>query len=175
VGALGTTLEYLAVAAAVIINIGVAIFAFRFAPARQLSVRDVLPGAIGAAIAWQLLQSFGVVYVQHVVKHASASNQVFAIVLGLLAYLFLTALVVLFCIEVNVVRVNRMHPRALLTPFSDNVDLTAGDRRTYSWLAKAQRNKTFERIDVDFVPPADPAPGDQATDESDGAGEGRHA
>jgi membrane protein len=153
VGALGTTLQYLAVAAAVIINIAVAIFAFRFAPARRLSIRDVLPGAIGAAVTWQLLQSFGVVYVQHVVKHASASNQVFAIVLGLLAYLFLTALVVLLCVEINVVRVNRMHPRALLTPFTDNVDLTPGDRRTYSRLAKAQRSKGFERIAVNFVPP----------------------
>jgi membrane protein len=158
VGALGTTLEYLAVAAAVIINVAVAIFAFRFAPARRLSVRDVLPGAIAAAVAWQLLQSFGVVYVQHVVKHASATNQVFAIVLGLLAYLFLTVLVVLFCVEVNVVRVNHMHPRALLTPFTDNVELTQGDRRTYSWLAKAQRSKGFERIKVDFVPPEPPEP-----------------
>jgi membrane protein len=158
VGALGTTLEYLAVAAAVIINIGVAIFAFRFAPARRLSTWNVLPGAIAAAVAWQLLQTFGVVYVQHVVKHASASNQVFAIVLGLLAYLFLTALVVLLSVEINVVRVNRMHPRALLTPFTDNVDLTAGDRRTYSRLAKAQRSKGFERIAVNFVPPEEPAP-----------------
>ena len=195
VGALGTTLQYLAIAAAVIINIGVAIFAFRFAPARQLSVWNVLPGAIVAAVAWQLLQTFGVVYVQHVVKHASASNQVFAIVLGLLAYLFLTALVVLLSVEINVVRVNRMHPRALLTPFTDNVDLTAGDRRTYSRLAKAQRSKGFERIDVGFAqpaagpePPADhgdePAgpepiePEPEATTaeetESDGTAESRH-
>jgi hypothetical protein len=146
-------------------------------------------------VAWQLLQTFGVVYVQHVVKHASASNQVFAIVLGLMAYLFLTALVVLLSVEVNVVRVNRMHPRALLTPFTDNVDLTAGDRRTYSRLAKAQRSKGFEHIDVGFAqpaagpePPADhgdePAgtepiePKPEATTpeetESDGTAESRH-
>src|SRR6202012_3299398 len=121
-------------------------------------VRDVLPGAIGTAVVWQLLQTFGVVYVQHVVKHASASNQVFAIVLGLLAYLFLTALVVLLSIEVNVVRVSHMHPRALLTPFTDNVDLTPGDRRTYSRLAKAQRSKGFERMAANFVPPEETAP-----------------
>jgi YihY family inner membrane protein len=174
VGALGTSLRYLAIAAAVIINVAAAIFAFRFAPARRLSIRDVLPGAIGAAVAWQLLQSFGVVYVQHVVKHASASNQVFAIVLGLLAYLFLTALVVLFCVEINVVRVNHMHPRALLTPFTDNVDLTPGDRRTYSRLAKAQRSKGFEHIDVDFTPPEEPEPAaaaPEAAPEADEAGE----
>jgi YihY family inner membrane protein len=194
VGALGTTEEYLAVALSVLINIGLSIFAFRFAPARHLSVRDVLPGAIGAAVCWQLLQSFGVIYVQHVVSHASATNAVFAVVLGLLAYLFLTALTLLLCVEVNVVRVNHMYPRALLTPFTDNVDLTAGDRRTYSRLAKAQRNKRFEQIDVDFTAPEDQAEpgqagnaaetGQQATgppgagdpgDGSDGAGQSRHA
>ena len=79
VGALGTAGKYLVLAVSVVINIAVAIFAFRFTPARRLSVRDVLPGAIGAAVAWQLLQSFGVVYVNHVVRHASATNQVFAI------------------------------------------------------------------------------------------------
>jgi YihY family inner membrane protein len=204
VGAVGTTEKYLAVALSVLINIALSIFAFRFAPARRLSVRDVLPGAIGAAVSWQLLQSFGVIYVQHVVGHASETNAVFAVVLGLLAYLYLTALTLLFCVEINVVRVNHMHPRALLTPFTDNVDLTAGDRRTYTRLAKAQRNKGFEHIDVDFSPPEDPAEPDQAGsagateqparerpateqpavgqpgagdpgDASDGAGESRHA
>jgi YihY family inner membrane protein len=154
VGAIGTTEKYLAVAASVVINVAVAIFAFRFTPARRLSIRDVLPGAIGAAVAWQLLQSFGIVYVNHVVRHASATNQVFAFVLGLLAYLFLSAMALLLCIEVNVVRVSRMHPRALLTPFTDNVSLTKGDERAYTRQAKAQRSKGFEQIAVGFTPPA---------------------
>lgn len=42
--------------------------------------------AIGAAVVWQLLQTFGVVYVGHVVQGASATNGVFALVLGLLAF-----------------------------------------------------------------------------------------
>jgi membrane protein len=60
----------------------------------------------------------------------------------------------LLCMEINVVRVNRLHPRSLLTPFTDNVALTAGDRRVYSRQAKAQRLKGFERVDVNFDPPA---------------------
>src|SRR5207244_12920592 len=54
-----------------------------------LSVRDVAPGAIAAAVIWQLMQSFGVVYVGHVVQHASATNGLFALVLGLVAFLYL--------------------------------------------------------------------------------------
>lgn len=179
VGALGTVAKYLAIAVSVLINIGVSIFAFRFAPARRLSFRDVFPGAAASAIIWQLLQSFGVLYVRHVVRHASATNAVFAIVLGLVAYLFIAAIAILLCIEINVVRVDRMHPRALLTPFTDDVPLTQGDKRAYTGQAKAQRSKGFERIKVDFTAPdadgesspgqADPEPG-QADPEPGQAG-----
>jgi membrane protein len=153
-GVLGVVGRSLALAASVAINIAVAIFAFRFAPARRLSVRDVVPGAIAAAVIWQLLQSFGVVYVRHVIEHASATNAVFSIVLGLLAFLYVTATAVLLCVEINVVHVIRLHPRSLLTPFTDNVTLTAGDRLSYSRQAKAQRSKGFQNVDVNFDSPA---------------------
>jgi uncharacterized BrkB/YihY/UPF0761 family membrane protein len=163
VGALGTAEKYLAIAASVVINVAVSIFAFRFAPARRLSFGDVIPGAAASAIIWQLLQSFGIFYVKHVVGHASATNAVFALVLGLIAYLFITSIAILFCIEINVVRISRMHPRALLTPFTDNVSLTKGDERAYTGQAKAQRSKGFEHIDVDFTAPD--------TEEESGPGE----
>jgi uncharacterized BrkB/YihY/UPF0761 family membrane protein len=153
-GALGTIGKSLALAASVVINVAVIIFAFRFAPARRLSVRDVVPGAVASAVIWQLLQSFGVIYVRHVVEHASATNAVFALVLGLLAFLYIAATVILLSMEINVVHVIGLHPRSLLTPFTDNVALTAGDRRAYSRQAKAQRIKGFERVDVNFDPPA---------------------
>ena len=157
-GALGAAGRWLTLAASVVINIAVSVFAFRFAPARRLSVRDVVPGAIAAAVIWQLLQSFGIIYVRHVVEHASATNAVFALVLGLLAFLYITATAVLLCAEINVVRVSHLHPRSLLTPFTNNVTLTAGDRRVYSRQAKAQRSKGFEHVDVNFDPPS-PEPG----------------
>jgi membrane protein len=142
--------KILLVAGSVIVNALVFLLVFRIGTTRPLSWRDIAPGAIGAAVGWQLLQSFGVVYVQHVVRHASATNGVFALVLGLLAFLYLTAVIVVFCIEVNVVRVDRLHPRSLLTPFTDNVHLTQGDERSYTDQAQAQRLKGFEQVDVKF-------------------------
>lgn len=130
--------------------------AFRIGTTRRLTSGQVAPGAVTAAVLWQLLQSFGAVYVNQVVRHASATNGVFAVVLGLLAFLYLAAVVVVFCVDINVVRVDRLHPRALLTPFTDRVELTAGDRKAYTGQAKAQRSKGFEQIDVSFnqgVPP----------------------
>jgi membrane protein len=153
-GAFGAATRVAALAGSVLISSAASVFAFRFAAARRLSVRDVLPGAVLAAVSWQLLQSFGVVYVRHVVKHASATNAVFAVVLGLLAFLYITAMAVLLCSEINVVHVNGMHPRSLLTPFTDNVTLTTGDRRSYTGQAKAQRSKGFQHVDVNFDPPS---------------------
>jgi membrane protein len=154
-GSLGLALKVVVLIASVLVNAVVFVFAFRIATARPLTVRDVAPGALAAAIGWQLLQTFGVTYVSHVVKNASATNSVFALVLGLLAFLYLTSVLVVLCVEINVVRVDRLYPRALLTPFTDNVSLTRGDERAYSGLAEAQRAKGFQDIDVSFHPDAD--------------------
>jgi len=153
VGTLGTTVKIAALAASLVINICAYVFAFRIACAGRLSVHDVAPGAIAAAVIWQVLQSFGVVYVGHVVQRASATNGLFALVLGLVAFLYLSSSAVVLCIEVNVVRVGRLHPRALLTPFTDEVQLTSADRRAYTRQAKAQRGKGFQRIKVSFDEP----------------------
>ena len=157
-GSLGAALRLLALVASVAVNGIVFVFAFRLATARRLTIRQVAPGALTAAVLWQLLQTFGVSYVSRVVSRASAVNGVFALVLGLLAFLYLAAVVAVLCVEVNVVRVDRLYPRALLTPFTDAVDLTPGDRRSYTGQAKAERQKGFEQVHVTFDPPGhDPA------------------
>lgn len=152
-GSLGVAPRTLTVLGSVVINAAVFVFAFRLATARPLTIRQVLPGAVIAAVLWQLLQTFGVTYVSRVMTTASATNGVFALVLGLLAFLYLAAVVGVLCVEINAVRVNRLWPRALLTPFTDDVDLTPGDRRSYTGMAKAQRTKGFETVHVTFDPP----------------------
>ena len=149
-GSLGLAVKGLVLLASVLINAAVFLLAFRIATARDVSWAHIAPGAIGAALGWQLLQTFGVIYVNHTVKHASATNGVFALVLGLIAFLYITAVVVILCVEINVVRVDQLHPRSLLTPFTDNVILTPGDRRAYTGQATAQTNKGFENVDVSF-------------------------
>jgi uncharacterized BrkB/YihY/UPF0761 family membrane protein len=149
-GSLGVVVRTLVLVASVLINAVVFVFAFRLATSRRLTVREVLPGALTAAVLWQLLQTFGVTYVRHVIGSASAVNGVFALVLGLLAFLYLASVVIVVCVEINVVRVDRLYPRALLTPFTDAVDLTPGDRRTYTGQATAERQKGFETVHVTF-------------------------
>jgi uncharacterized BrkB/YihY/UPF0761 family membrane protein len=138
---------------AVGINALICLTAFRVTTARELSYRQVWPGALAAAIIWQILQWFGAGYIGHVVKSASATNSVFALVLGMLAFLFLVSSTLVLCAEINVVLVEELHPRALLTPFTDQVDLTPADRKTYTRKAKAERVKGFQRVSVTFHDP----------------------
>ena len=163
-GSLGPAVKVLVLLASVVVNAVVFLLAFRAATARDVSFADIAPGAVGAAVGWQLLQSFGVVYVSHIVRHASATNSVFATVLGLIGFLYLAAVMVVFCVEVNVVRTDALHPRSLLTPFTDNVTLTAGDRRAYTDQATAQTSKGFETVDVDFDQPTDDEPSGRSND-----------
>jgi hypothetical protein len=110
----------------------------------------VVPGALAAAVAWQLLQTFGGLYIERVVAGASAVNAVFALVLGLMAFLYLAAYVLVLCVEIDVVRVNHLYPRSLMTLFIDNVELTKGDERVYADAAMAQKAKGFQEVDVRF-------------------------
>lgn len=55
-----------------------------------------------------------------------------------------------FCAELNVVRAKRLWPRSLLTPFTDDVDLTRADKSAYTSYAQAERHKASQIIDVTF-------------------------
>ena len=156
-GILGAWSRLAVLAGSVVIHVAAFSFVFRFSTSRPLSWRQVRPGAAVAAVAWLLLQYVGVAYVGHVVHGTSATNSVFAVVLGLLAFIYLTCVVLMLCMELNVVLVDHLHPRTLLTPFTDHVVLTPGDKKSYTDLAKAQRLKGFEDVDVSFRrSPAEP-------------------
>lgn len=136
--------------ASILLNIIVFTVAFRLATARDLSISNVLPGAIVAGVLWQILQTFGGVYIKYVVGRASITNGVFAVVIGLLAFMYIASVLIVFAVEIDVVRVEKLYPRSLLTPFTDDVILTEGDRLTYTGQAEAQRSKGFEEIEVTF-------------------------
>jgi YihY family inner membrane protein len=128
----------------------VLLVAFRLAPKKGLSVGDLWVGALVSAVLLQLLQTFGFLYVDRVIRNASETNAVFAVFLGLIAYLYVGALVLVLGMEVDAVRKEHLWPRALLTPFTDDVELTEADEEAYTAQAKAQRAKGFEEIQVTF-------------------------
>ncbi len=136
--------------------VGALVFTVGLIPAFQLAIRQhlkvsvMVPGAIFAGVGLQLLQTFGYSYVDGVIRHASDINAVFATVIGMLAYLYLAATIVVLGMELNAVRAHRLWPRALLTPFTDDVDLTPADHAAYRRQAQAQRHKGYQEIEVVF-------------------------
>ncbi|MCA1677218.1 MAG: ribonuclease BN, partial [Actinobacteria bacterium] len=97
-------------------------------------------------------------------RGASATYGLFGLVLGLLAWIYVAALIVVFCAELNVVRAKHLWPRSLLTPFTDNVDLTLADKSAYTSYAQAEQPKGFEHINVEFQPPLAPTKQPPASD-----------
>jgi len=151
---MGSGLRILFALAAVVLNVSLVMFAFRLLTARPVETAGLLPGALTTALLWQILQSGGSYYFSHTLRHSSATYGVFAVVLGLLAWIYLSALAVLVGAELNSVRVRRLWPRSLLTPFTDDVQLTSGDRKAYESYAQTEQLKGFETVDVDFDQPA---------------------
>jgi YihY family inner membrane protein len=128
-----------------VINFGLFMIAFRVLTAEKLSWRDVLPGAVMAAILWGLLQAVGGWYVARSLRGASQVYGFFAIVIGLLSWLYLGAQMILYSAEVNVVHKRRLWPRSLVTP-----PLNDKDKEALEALAKMEERQPDERITVSF-------------------------
>lgn len=124
----------------------------RISTVRDLQFSQVFPGALLAALGWQWLQSVGTTYVGQVARSTSDTYGVFALVLGLMAWLFLAACVLVFSVEVNVVAVKRLYPRGLRAPFTEDSGLTPADRAAYRQTASATRSKESEQVTVTFEP-----------------------
>ena len=153
--ALGSELEtayrFLLLIATILLNAFIFALLFRIATAHKHSLKDAAVGALFVATVWQLVQIVGTAYVSEFVQDSSsATNGVFAVVLGMIAWIFIGAVAVVFGVEINVVRAGKLYPRALLTPFTDNVDLTDADRLTYTRYAQGQRHKGFQSVVVEF-------------------------
>jgi YihY family inner membrane protein len=144
-----------AVVLAVGINTALFLLAFHALTARRVGFREVLPGAVLAAVAWQILQSVGAAYVGYELRGTGQVYGLFGIVLGLLAWIYVEAVVVVFAAELNAVIAKRLWPRALLAPFVEDVDLTRADRRSYESYASTQQYRKAETIDVEFHDTAD--------------------
>lgn len=145
-----------------LLTLGIFVAVFRLISLGRARTRAVLPGALVTAVLWQALQWVGNTYVQEVIVKANQVNQTFALVLGLLAFIYVAAVMVVMGLEVNVVLRRHLYPRALLTPFTDNVILTPADQKAYSAYAKSQRHKGFQSVEVTFedrlaVPPRKPS------------------
>jgi membrane protein len=136
--------QILGYSASAAVDLGVFTVAFRVLTAAEVSVRGVLPGAALATVGWLGLQLAGGIYVEHVVARSNQTYGVFAGVIGLLAWLWLSAQLTLIAAEVNVVHAERLWPRALAGA------LTTADLRALRRTAQAEQRDRRETITVAF-------------------------
>ena len=120
--------------------------AFRFLTSSTIPTRSLWIGVAFAAGFWEILQAGGGLYINHVYKHASATNSQFALVIALLVWLHLGAQVTLYAAEINVVLTRRLWPRNLIGPPE-----AAADEETLSALAKVEERHETEHVDVHFA------------------------
>ena len=148
---------------ALALNLVMFMLAFKLLTAEDLRWRTLLPGVITAAVLWQLLQHLGGYYVDHELKHTEPLYGFFAVVLGLLAWLYLGAQLIMFAAEVNVVKARRLWPRSF---FSE--PLLDADRRALTDTAEVEERLHQEDVQVSF----DQTAGAQADVPSGRSGEG---
>jgi YihY family inner membrane protein len=86
---------------------------FRYLTVARVRWRQVLPGALAAGVAWMALLLAGTWFVDRQLREASALYGFFAIVLGLLSWIYLGAQAMLVSAELNVVLARRLWPRSL--------------------------------------------------------------
>jgi YihY family inner membrane protein len=109
----------LLIVAGVGLNVALYVAAFRILTPRSIDAGALVPGAILAGVGWTLLQFGGAYLVQHQLRHTSQVYGVFAVVLGLISWLFLISQLTLYAAELNVVRARHLWPRSLMSPASE--------------------------------------------------------
>ena len=123
---------------------------FRLLTSADVTTRAVLPGATAAALAWIALQAIGGIYFSKVVKGGSETYGGFAVVVGLLSWLYLGAQVTLIAAEINVVLARRLWPRSI------GATLGPADRRALEDAVRAEQSDERQRIIVSFEAAQDP-------------------
>jgi YihY family inner membrane protein len=148
-GRIGTGIagRLLPFAGSLLLNLLVLLVLFQVLTGRWVPWRRLLPGAVFGAVAWSALQTLGVYIVDRQLEHANLIYGVFAVVIVLLSWLYLSAQLLLFAAEINVVLARRLWPRSLLQP-----PLTGPDRQVLTALAEAEERRPEQRIQVSFAP-----------------------
>ncbi len=145
-GVLPATISFLGWIVALILNAVLFTLSYQILTATDLRWRNVLPGALTAAVLWTLLQVVGGYYLTHELRSASDVYGTFALVLALFVWISLGAQVTLLCAEINVVWRRRLWPRSLVQP-----PLTTGDEKVYAAIVERARMRPEVAVHVWFT------------------------
>jgi membrane protein len=99
--------------------------------ARDMTYKDFIYAAALSAIGLQILQLLGGYYITHELGSLRSLYSTFAVVLGLLAWIYLQAQIIVYSIEAASVKSLKLWPRSM-----EEDKLTAQDERAYALYAR---------------------------------------
>lgn len=144
-GSNSVSLTILADIVALAANVGMYMIGFRVLTPKRIAARKLVPGAVLAGLGWTVLQALGTQLVKHYLHSASVYG-IFAIVLSLVAWIYLVVEVTIYAAEVNVVLDRRLWPRSIVQP-----PLTAADRVALSLQPLAAQRRDEQRVAVSYA------------------------
>jgi YihY family inner membrane protein len=130
--------------ASVVLNVAFFAIAYRVLTRADVTWRQVAPGAIVAGVGWTALLQLGGWIVSDRIASSTQVYGTFAIVIGLLGWIYLGAQLALFGAVMNVVVADRLWPRSL------RGDLTDADRLALRRSAGQEERAVEESVDVSF-------------------------
>jgi membrane protein len=144
----GVAWKVASIALSTLLNIGLFWLAFRLLTAKDVSWRQLRGGALGAGIAYELLQTLGGYYVGHTLKNASNLYGTFGLVIGLLSWIYLAAHITLLASEANVVASKHLWPRSLSQIIQQPP--TTADKRALTQRGKTEERRQDQKITVEL-------------------------
>jgi membrane protein len=136
-----------------LLDFGLFWLGFRVLTSHDVSWSNLRGGAAAAALGYEALQLLGGYYVGHTLKHATNVYGTFALVIGILSFIYLAAHITLLAAEGNVVATRRLWPRSF-SVLSEQ-PATPGDRAALTQRSKVEERRQDQQIDV-RIPADDP-------------------
>ena len=135
--------QSLSIILTLIVLFAVMVFVIKVGLSVTRPFRDIWVGAAVAAIGLDVLQGLGGYILTRELRNLDSLYGTFAIVIGLLFWIYLQTQMLLYAFELDSVRVLKLWPRSLSRP------LTPADHRAFTLYADRARFHELEENDID--------------------------
>jgi YihY family inner membrane protein len=119
----------------VVLDVGLFVAAFRMLTDREITIRDVIPGAVLSGVTFFVLQELSAFIISRHLHSAQSTYGHFATVITILWWFYLQSVVTLLGAQLNVVLKERLHPRSVIDAPQTDADHRAlqayAEERTY--------------------------------------------
>jgi membrane protein len=129
------------------LDVGLFIAAFRMLTDREVTIRDVIPGAVFSGLVFFVLQELSAFIISRHLKSAQSTYGTFATVITILWWFYLQSVITLLGAQLNVVLNRRLYPRSLV-----HAPQTEADHRVLQAYAAERTYQPEEEVEVRVRP-----------------------